>query len=260
MPPSEWLAENNWYLCCSSCWFSTSFLHIILAVANSGGPDSTCLLFLINRHLKQEQSSTQDHPHRVVSLTVDHGLQSSSSAMAEHCTKVATSLGIEHFTSRIRWSDPPFPKRPSEGDMFESTARLARYHLLFQTMRSTGADVLAFGHHADDQVETSLMRLARGTTEVGAGGMRWCRRWGMGMGKGEGSLGWAGHEGMNRWIVRPLLDVIKVGYTSTLNRHYSHHVARIEFWQRARSTVWNTLPTRRISNPTSPSAMPFARC
>jgi tRNA(Ile)-lysidine synthase len=77
-------------------------------------------------------------------------------------------------------------------------------------MTVAGTKVLAFGHHADDQVETSLMRLGRQTTELGAGGMRRCRRWGMGFGDGAESLGWAGYEGMDRWVLRPLLDVSKV--------------------------------------------------
>ena len=112
----------------------------------------------------------------------------------------------------IPWSKPPFPARPTEGEAFEGIARDARHHVLFQTMTSIGARVLGFGHHADDQVETSLMRLGRQTTELGAGGMRRCRRWGMGFGTSVDSLGWAGYEGMNRWILRPLLDVGKVSH------------------------------------------------
>ncbi|EGN99571.1 hypothetical protein SERLA73DRAFT_106177, partial [Serpula lacrymans var. lacrymans S7.3] len=91
-------------------------------------------------------------------------------------------------------------------------------------MTRTGANVLAFGHHADDQVETSLMRLARGTTEVGAAGMRRCRRWGMGIGAEEGELGWAGLEGMNRWIVRPLLEVRKDRILATCHEHGLEYV------------------------------------
>lgn len=122
-------------------------------------------------------------------------------------------MGVEHTTSRIPWSEDPFPPRPLFGEAFESIARTARYHLLLQALKRADANVLAFGHHADDQVETSLMRLGRGTTEIGAGGMRPCRRWGMGMGRGEGKLGWAGHEGMSKWIIRPLLDVSKVRHS-----------------------------------------------
>lgn len=130
--------------------------------------------------------------------------------MAEQCAKVAHSIGVEHLTSQIPWSEPPYPSLPTSDQYFESIARTARYHSLLQAMRKLDIGVLAFGHHADDQVETSLMRLGRGTTELGAGGMRFCRRWGMGMGKHEDTLGWAGYDGMNKWIVRPLLEVSKV--------------------------------------------------
>lgn len=182
------------------------------AIANSGGPDSTCLLFLMHRLLSDEKTIGKGLPTSVVSLTVDHTLQSSSSSMANRCSKNASSLNIEHITAPIPWSEPPFPPRPSDKGAFENIARDARFHVLFELMKRMGIKTLAFGHHADDQVETSLMRLAKGTTEIGAGGMRPCRRWGMGLGRSsENELGWAGYEGMNRWIVRPLLEVSKVG-------------------------------------------------
>lgn len=161
----------------------------------------------------------RDYTGSAVSLTVDHDLQPSSSVMAEHCSKVAQAIGLEHLTYKIPWSDPPFPPRPLPGQAFENTARIARFHALFQSMTQSNTSVIAFGHHSDDQIETSLMRLGRGTTELGAGGMRPCRRWGMGMGDGEG-FGWAGYEGMNRWIVRPLLGVSKVSNQFSVSSMY----------------------------------------
>jgi PP-loop family len=92
-------------------------------------------------------------------------------------------------------------------------ARTARYRLGLDAMvqeQQRRVHVLATGHHADDQVETVLMRLGSGSTVLGLGGMRPVRRFGMGMGKNESDLGWLGHEGLDRWIVRPLLDVPKV--------------------------------------------------
>lgn len=180
------------------------------AVANSGGPDSTCLLFLINRYLRDPaRISSQDCPRRLLSMTVNHGLQLSSDSMAARCEQTANAMCIPHITSTVPWSRSPFPNIPSPGESYERIARDVRYSLLFQAMLQENADVLACGHHVDDQVETMLMRLGRNTTELGAGGMRPCRRWGMGLGS-QGSLGWAGKEGMKRWIIRPLLTVSKV--------------------------------------------------
>lgn len=165
----------------------------------------------MNRLLFDETMCGKGLPTSVVSLTVDHGLQASSSAMAEHCSKTASFFGAPHLTVPIPWGEAPFPPRPSDTGAFEKIARDARYHVLFDAMTRMGVKTLAFGHHVDDQVETSLMRLARGTSEIGAGGMRPCRRWGMGLGRCvENGLAWAGYEGMKRWIVRPLLDVSKV--------------------------------------------------
>ena len=82
-------------------------------------------------------------------------------------------------------------------------------------MKSHNVDTLVMGHHADDQVETMLMRIIRQGGRLqefrpGYAGMKRIRRWGMGSGS-PSDLGWAGIEGMNKWIVRPLLDVTKVG-------------------------------------------------
>ncbi|KAK7038133.1 ATP-bind-3 domain-containing protein [Favolaschia claudopus] len=184
-----------------------------IAVAHSGGPDSTCLLFLIYRYLQDlRRESPRALPSVTVSLTVNHGLQAASDSMARHCSDYAKSLGIEHISSTVPWSAPPFPDRPGPGESFEEIGRRVRYHILFNAMKQAGAQVLALGHHGDDQVETSLMRLAMGTTEIGAAGMRKVRRWGMGVnaeGFQHNVLGWAGLDGMNMWMIRPLLQVSK---------------------------------------------------
>ncbi|KAJ7685620.1 PP-loop family-domain-containing protein [Mycena polygramma] len=197
----------------------------IPAIGFSGGPDSTCLQFLIDRYLKAlHETHPLSRPLAAVSLTINHGLQASSDDMAEHCSKQAAAMKIPHLTSSIPWGEPPFPQRPETGESYEGIARKARYHLMFQAMSKAGARVLAVGHQGDDQVETSLMRISRGSSEIGAGGMRKCRRWGMGADTLEGSLGWGGMEGMNRWIVRPLLEVSKDRILATCDENNLEYI------------------------------------
>ncbi|KAF5315906.1 hypothetical protein D9611_004858 [Ephemerocybe angulata] len=190
-----------------------------IAVANSGGPDSTCLLYLLHEYFSSDgtrpenqrnDSTSNSHQKanpRIVSLTIDHGLQSSSADMAARTARFAESLGVEHSTTKIPWGEGVFPPLPAPGAPFEETARRARYRTLFDEMTRLRANALAAGHHLDDQVETGLMRLRLGSSMLGASGMRYCRRWGMG--NVVGGLDWAGVEGMRRWIVRPFLGVSK---------------------------------------------------
>ncbi|KAG1756314.1 PP-loop family-domain-containing protein [Suillus paluster] len=209
MPPNGWPVNSK------------------IAVGNSGGPDSTCLLFLLNMlltDLRSKAMARQSIPTSVVSLSVNHNLQETSQLMAARSASNAEAMGVEHLTLDIPWGTPPFSAKPVAGQPVEQVAREARYHVVFNGMTHTGAHSVAFGHHADDQVETSLMRLARGTTELGAGGMRRCRRWGMGTGDVEGGLGWVGHHGLNRWIVRPLLEVRKDRILATCEEHQLDYV------------------------------------
>ncbi|KAJ4469088.1 PP-loop family-domain-containing protein [Lentinula edodes] len=177
-----------------------------IAIGNSGGPDSTGLLFLLHRYFS-ENLHVSNLPRRVVSLHVDHGLQVASGDMAKRCTNNAKSIGIEHHVLKVPWSKDGFPKLPTEGPL-EHSARLARYRVLFDGMTQANASILALGHHADDQVETSLMRIMKGSTEDGAAGMKHCRRWGMNFGY-FGAGGPMDYEGMRRWIIRPLLTFPK---------------------------------------------------
>lgn len=144
--------------------------------------------------------------------------------MAHRAAANATSMGVPHHTLHIPWGSPPFPCRPVPGTPFENIARQARYHVLFRGMTHSGASILAFGHHADDQVETSLMRLARGSTLVGAAGMRRRRKWGMGLGNSTDDLAWVGHPGMSRFIIRPLLDFPKDRILATCDAHALNYV------------------------------------
>ncbi|KAG8932141.1 hypothetical protein FRC02_001614 [Tulasnella sp. 418] len=195
-----------------------------IGVAFSGGPDSLSLLFLLNRHIYQYQPGLS-----LISITIDHLLQATSTQTTRHCQALSETLGVENVSVKIPWGLAPFPPLPEKGTPFEQVAREARYHLLFDVMRKRNLDTLAMGHHADDQVETLLMRMLRQessmsgseTTQfkLGWAGMKKLRRWGMGFGRGEGSLGWAGAEGMAKWIARPLLDIPKDRLVATCKEH-----------------------------------------
>ena len=141
--------------------------------------------------------------------------------MAAQCLKFAQTIGVEHLSYKVPWSTFPYPRRPLPGEAFEAIARAVRYHSLLQLMLQSNTGVIGFGQHADDQIETALMRLGRGTTLLGASGMKPFRRWGMGVAPGKGhDLEWVGYEGMNKWIIRPLLGVSKVRSAVT---HFVNH-------------------------------------
>ena len=145
----------------------------------------------------------------LISLNVDHQFQSCSYEMSLKASKVSRRLGILHESLKIPWGSPPFVEKPPPGKSFERIARDARYTLLLSGMCKHEAGAIAFGHHADDQLETFLMRLANGTGFFGLGGMKSVRRFGMGNGS-PGQMGWYGVDGMRRWVVRPLLGFSKV--------------------------------------------------
>jgi tRNA(Ile)-lysidine synthase len=165
-----------------------------------------------------------DLPDTVLSLHVNHDLQTDAEKMAYAASRAATRFKAVHSELRVPWGESPFPPRPRMGsdagagagagtgtsEAIESVARTARYRLMFDAMLRGRVHVLATGHHADDQIETVLMRLGSGSSVLGLGGMRPVRRFGMAMGKDEDHFGWFGHGGLDRWIVRPLLDVPKV--------------------------------------------------
>ncbi|KAH8099518.1 adenine nucleotide alpha hydrolases-like protein [Cristinia sonorae] len=175
-------------------------------VANSGGPDSVCLLFLLASILRQR--NVNGLPSSILSVHVDHSLQAASTRMAEQAAESAHRLDVPHVKTKIPWSQPPFPPNPAQSASLERICRDARQNRLAHAMTTANASTIAFAHHADDQVETSIMRLSKGSSMVGASGMRPIRRWGMGDSQDE-PLTWMGEEGMDKFIVRPLLEVSK---------------------------------------------------
>ncbi len=132
--------------------------HAVIAV--SGGADSTALMHL----LAAWREGTRRAAPLLSVATVDHGLRPESAAEAAAVAAAAKRLGLAHAT--LRWLGP----HPGTG--VQSAAREARYRLLVDHARALGADCIALAHTADDQAETLLMRLARGSGIEGLSAMR----------------------------------------------------------------------------------------
>lgn len=130
----------------------------MLVLAVSGGPDSMALMWLAARWRRALRSGP-----RLVAVTVDHGLRPESAAEARAVKALARSLDVEHRT--LRWRGD----KPQTG--LPSAARTARYGLLGRLARGHGPAPILTGHTRDDQAETVLMRLSRGSGLAGLSGM-----------------------------------------------------------------------------------------
>ncbi|WP_454621361.1 tRNA lysidine(34) synthetase TilS [Bradyrhizobium cenepequi] len=129
---------------------------IVLAV--SGGPDSVALMWLAvrwRRALKQGP--------RLIAVTVDHGLRPEAAREAREVKRLAGTLDLPHRT--LRWTGI----KPNAG--LPEAAREARYRLLAQAALASGATHVLTAHTRDDQAETLLMRLLRGSGIAGLAAM-----------------------------------------------------------------------------------------
>jgi tRNA(Ile)-lysidine synthase len=126
----------------------------MLAVAVSGGPDSLALLLL----------ACAAFPGRIRAATVDHGLRPESRREAEQVGAICRLIPCPHDILPV--------VVPSGGEGIQSEARNARYGALARWMSGLGSSAVLTGHHADDQAETLLMRLIRGSGVGGLSGIR----------------------------------------------------------------------------------------
>lgn len=126
-----------------------------IGVAVSGGPDSLALLLL----------AAAARPERIEAATVDHGLRPESTGEAAMVAEVCAALGVPHLILLADWPAPP------EANV-QAAARAMRYRLLNEWAIDRGLAAVATAHHADDQAETLLMRLLRGSGVGGLGGTR----------------------------------------------------------------------------------------
>ena len=158
---------------------------LILAV--SGGPDSVALLWLAARWRRALPRGPE-----LIAVTVDHGLRPDAAREARDVKKLATSLQVPHRT--LRWTGD----KPATG--LPAAARAARYRLLAKAARAAGASHVLTAHTRDDQAETLLMRMARGSGLAGLAAM-------------------ARHSARDGVVLaRPLLDIPKARLIATLER------------------------------------------
>ena len=128
-----------------------------LLIAVSGGPDSTALLVMVAEWAKRRGKT------RIEAATVDHGLRPESADEAKAVAALCARLGVGHRILHWKGAKPT--------SRLQERAREARYRLLVDHAKAIGADVVMTAHHADDQAETVLFRLLRGSGVAGLRGM-----------------------------------------------------------------------------------------
>jgi tRNA(Ile)-lysidine synthase len=159
-----------------------------VAAAVSGGPDSMALLYLLSLWAVPRDI-------RIKAFTVDHGLRPESVDEAQKVGAWARALPhVDH--NILLWTG----EKPQSRILEE--ARAARYALLQSAMKSAKAHHLFVAHHQDDQAETFLIRLSKGSGLDGLSGMRALQP------MDEGGV-----------IVRPLLDVPKADLVAICDRN-----------------------------------------
>jgi tRNA(Ile)-lysidine synthase len=158
-----------------------------LVLAVSGGPDSIAMMWLAARWRR----ALKRGPH-LLAVTIDHGLRPEAAREARGVKHLAKSLELPHRT--LRWSGA----KPKTG--LPAAARDARYRLLARAARAAGATHVLTAHTRDDQAETLLMRMSRGSGIAGLAGIaRQSRR--------EGVV-----------LARPLLHLPKARLVATLQK------------------------------------------
>ncbi len=131
-----------------------------ILVGVSGGPDSLCLLHLLNSLA----------PRLKINLAVghlNHGIRPEAAAEAEMVRSLAAGWSLPFVLKKV--NVPRFAEARSLSE--EEAGRILRYRFLGEAARRCGANKIAVGHHRDDQAETVLFNLLRGTGPDGLAGM-----------------------------------------------------------------------------------------
>jgi tRNA(Ile)-lysidine synthase len=169
----------------------TQYRRIALGV--SGGADSMALMLLAH-----EWCARAANPPVITILTVDHGLRPESAGEAAWVKQQAARLGLAY--EKLNWTGA----KPRSD--LQAVARTARYDLLLAFCRDAGIDALATAHTADDQAETLLMRLARGSGLDGLAAIAPVSAW-------DGAA-----------LLRPLLGVTRARLEASLRERGAHWI------------------------------------
>ena len=129
-----------------------------ILVALSGGADSSALLFMLAHYAKESNA-------KIYAAHLNHGIRGEEADRDEQfCKELASSLCVEFFSKKI--NVPAIAKQ--SGESIETAARRERYDFFDNIMRENQIKILATAHNADDNLETVLFNIARGT---GLGGL-----------------------------------------------------------------------------------------
>lgn len=163
-----------------------------VTLAYSGGVDSHALLHVL-------ATLRAENPHfSLRAVHVNHGLNKDAQQWSQHCAQICQNLGVEFVVCHI---DPQSYANPQEG--IEATARKLRYQLLEETL--SAGEFLFTAHNQNDQAETVLLQLLRGSGIKGLAAMPKQKA----LGKG--------------WLIRPWLDVTRqeiIEYAKIKNLHW----------------------------------------
>lgn len=197
-------------------------------VGYSGGVDSTVLLHALH---------ALGAP--VHALHVNHQIQNQANDWELHCKTQCEQWGVPFTALRVN---------VEPGDLgLEGQARVVRYRAMFNWMKTQGHTVLLCAHHRDDQLETVLLQLLRGSGLRGVGGMR-----------AIGPVGVDRHLHPEIVLGRPLLNCSKESLLEYAHQHQLKHIEDPSNDDTALRRNWvrhELLPSLEEHFPQSPKAL-----
>lgn len=161
--------------------------HDKIVVALSGGSDSTALLFALSKLQRRYRLG-------LFTAHLDHGLQVGSGSFATQAKKISSDLGIPFYSKKVLVA----ALARASGRSLEEEGRIERYRFFAEVASRTHSNKIATAHTLDDQAETVLLRVLRGSGLRGLGAIPFKRR--------EGNL----------TVIRPLLLCTKKELLSSL--------------------------------------------